>query len=170
MYCDKCGAQVQEGQNYCPSCGKSFVPASTSPGAAGIPGAATAAPGRLANHLRVLGILWVVYSVIHLLPSLGMFAFGTMWSPWMHRGIGWHGFFPGHLIAMAGGLFGVLAIIGIIAGWGLISRQPWARMLAIVLGCLALLSIPFGTALGIYTLWVLLPADSDREYRRLAGA
>lgn len=38
-------------------------------------------------------------------------------------------------------------------------------MLTIVLAFLALFNIPFGTALGIYTLWVLLPAESDEEYR-----
>jgi len=37
-------------------------------------------------------------------------------------------------------------------------------------GFLALLNIPIGTALGIYTLWVLLPQQSDEEYRSLAQA
>ncbi len=59
------------------------------------------------------------------------------------------------------------AVIGIMAGWGLLEHQPWARMLAIVLGCLNLINAPFGTVLGIYTLWVLLPAESEAEYRRL---
>jgi hypothetical protein len=43
-------------------------------------------------------------------------------------------------------------------------------MLAIVMGCLNLIHIPFGTALGIYTLWVLLPAQSEREYRNVSQA
>jgi uncharacterized membrane protein (DUF2068 family) len=60
------------------------------------------------------------------------------------------------------------AIVGAIAGWGLIARRPWARMLAIVLGCICLIHIPFGTALGIYTLWVLVPGDADAEYRSVA--
>jgi hypothetical protein len=61
-------------------------------------------------------------------------------------------------------------VLGLLAGWGLIERQPWARILAIVLGCLALLHFGIGTALGIYTLWVLLPSDSAREYQRTARA
>ena len=69
-----------------------------------------------------------------------------------------------------GGLLLVGGVIGIVAGWGLLERQPWARMLAIVLGCFSLLDMPFGTALGIYTLWVLLPAASEEEYRRIARA
>jgi hypothetical protein len=44
-------------------------------------------------------------------------------------------------------------------------------MLSIVLGCVSLITdIPLGTALGIYTLWVLLPAESEQEYRQLAHA
>jgi hypothetical protein len=46
-------------------------------------------------------------------------------------------------------------------------------MLTIVLSFLALLNIPFGTALGIFSLWVLLPGQSEREYEqatRGAGA
>jgi hypothetical protein len=34
----------------------------------------------------------------------------------------------------------------------------------------ALLNVPLGTALGIYTLWVLLPAQSDEEYKTLSVA
>jgi hypothetical protein len=41
-------------------------------------------------------------------------------------------------------------------------------MLGVVIGFLALLRFPLGTALGIYTLWVLLPEESGREYDRLA--
>jgi hypothetical protein len=41
-------------------------------------------------------------------------------------------------------------------------------MLGIVVGFLALLRMPFGTALGIYTLWVLLPESSGREYEVLS--
>ena len=45
---------------------------------------------------------------------------------------------------------------------------PWARVLGLVLGFLALLRPPFGTALGIYTLWGLLPDHSGQEYERLS--
>jgi hypothetical protein len=49
-------------------------------------------------------------------------------------------------------------------------HQPWARIAAIVLGVLALFHPPFGTALGIYTLWVLLSGDAGTEYDRMASA
>ena len=40
--------------------------------------------------------------------------------------------------------------------------------LAIVLGFFVLFHFVLGTALGIYTLWVLLPAQSQIEYQRTA--
>jgi hypothetical protein len=63
----------------------------------------------------------------------------------------------------------VFGVIHLLLAWGLYERQPWARVLAIVVACLALIRIPFGTALGIYTLWVLLPESSGREYDEMAG-
>jgi len=62
-------------------------------------------------------------------------------------------------------LFGVLHLV---LAWGLFEREPWARFLGLALGFLALLRFPLGTALGIYTLWVLLPESSGSEYERLA--
>jgi hypothetical protein len=82
---------------------------------------------------------------------------------------------PGFLHGMLGPFlsalgFGIsaLAVLGAIAGWGLMAHGSWARMLAIVLGCISLIHLPLGTALGIYTLWVLLPEDAASEYQRLA--
>ena len=48
------------------------------------------------------------------------------------------------------------------------NRERWARIPAIVVGILAIFHPPFGTALGIYTLWVLMPADAAAEYERLS--
>ena len=40
--------------------------------------------------------------------------------------------------------------LGLLVGIGLLRRDRWARPLALVVGILMLLKIPFGTALGIY--------------------
>jgi hypothetical protein len=58
----------------------------------------------------------------------------------------------------------VISLPGLIAGWGLLTFKPWARILAIVLAALQLINIPFGTALGIYALWVLLHKDTERLF------
>jgi hypothetical protein len=51
-------------------------------------------------------------------------------------------------------------IPGIIGGIGLFARRPWARILVIILGVLDLLEVPFGTILGIYTIWVLVKKET----------
>ena len=50
----------------------------------------------------------------------------------------------------------IFSIPDIIAGIGLLKRRPWARILTLILSCVDLIGIPFGTALGVYSLWVLL--------------
>ena len=56
----------------------------------------------------------------------------------------------------------LLSIPGLILGYGLLRSRPWSRILGIVLSALNLLHVPIGTALGIYGLWVLLQADTER--------
>ena len=57
-----------------------------------------------------------------------------------------------------------LSIPGIVAGFGLLKRKPWARILTIVLSVLNLINIPFGTALGIYGLWVLFSQETAQLF------
>jgi len=156
MFCDRCGTALQEFQRFCPRCGKGV-------------GAVPLMPveSRIAGHVRLLGIFWLAISAFRLLPGLFLMSVFRYGTPFFTPGI--PGFVHGILRAV-GGLLLVGAVIGLVAGWGLLERQPWARMLAIVVGCFSLLDMPFGTALGIYTLWVLLPARSEEEYRQIARA
>ena len=150
MFCDGCGARLSEEQRFCPSCGKAAGPIPLMP-----------VKGRIAGHVRLVGILWLALSAVHLIPGvvlLAVFSAGGLPDvPLFVYGI----------VRMIAMFLLASAAVGLMAGWGLLEHQPWARMLAIILGCVNLLNPPFGTALGIYTLWVLLPAASEEEYRRL---
>ena len=158
MYCDRCGAQLQQGQHFCHSCGRSFA----------AQGPAPYEHRRVANNVRALGIFWIVYSVLHLIPGAVLFSI-PMGLPWLHRHMDAGELFAGALVSTLGGFVAIASLLGVIAGWGLLDRRPWARMFAIVLGCLVLINIPFGSALGIFTLYVLLPDASEREYNNLAA-
>jgi hypothetical protein len=155
MFCDRCGAQMADTARFCQACGKPFAPV--------VP--TTLVPmNRVARHIRNVGILWIVYSCIHLIPGLIV---GSMphWFPFD----GNHDFFLFRgVFRVVGGFLLLKGVVGIIAGWGLLDRQSWARILAIILGFLSLLHFPLGTALGVYTLWVLLPGYSELEYRQMA--
>lgn len=169
MYCNQCGAPLNTGQPVCPTCGR---PAALPQRTAG----ATPSPdeGRVARHRKLLGALWIIRGVI-LLPG-GLF----LWLGLSHASWAAHiAVTPGAYwsMGMMAPFFGALGLgvlivgaLSIVAGIGLLQPRSWARILTIVLGILDLVSIPFGTALGIYTLWVLLPETSESEFRHLAHA
>jgi uncharacterized membrane protein (DUF2068 family) len=62
----------------------------------------------------------------------------------------------------------VWAVAHHVAGRGLRTRKAWARHLALVLAAFDLLLLPLGTALGVYTLWVLLHEQVRLEFQPVA--
>jgi len=123
------------------------------------------------EHVKVLGIIHIVFGCLGLLGALamaGIFAFGGTIVGLAGRDD------PDALIAIsvlgAVGtalflLFLVLSVPGIVAGWGLLNFKPWARILTIVLSALNLLNFPVGTAIGVYGLWVMLNQETEAMFR-----
>jgi len=156
MFCDKCGAPAQPDQRFCGRCGKELA------------GSVVGFPRRnwVAEHIRMLGILWLALSALNAVGGVVLYVLAN--TLFVHlpelsgdpAATAWLRPF----LSVIGILVVVKAAAGFLAGWGLLQREPWARMLTIVLAFFALFHIPFGTALGIYTLWVLLPAGADAEY------
>jgi hypothetical protein len=56
----------------------------------------------------------------------------------------------------------LLEALKIVGGIALLRRQPWARILVLILSFLSLIMIPIGTAYGIYAIWVLMKDDTVR--------
>jgi hypothetical protein len=156
VFCNRCGAELQPDFVACPKCGRRI----------GDPVSALA-QSRLERHLQILGILWMAIGAVFLIPALGLMVFGRGIHFVIHDRAPLPTLFP-LFMYIAGGSLLILAAGGFCVGLGLIERQPWARVVAIILGVLALLHPPFGTALGIYTLWVLLADEHGDEYRYLA--
>ena len=161
MFCDNCGYQIPEGQRFCGGCGKPVGMAQV-----------RVSDGRVARHVQLVSILWLAAGFLNLLCAGALFVLGNSLFPAIVRTQ------PNFMVGpFLQGLFNVLAIlIGLKAilcfagGWGLLQRESWARPLVLVLGIISLLNIPFGTALGIYTLWVFIPSQSEQEYQRLSRA
>ena len=68
------------------------------------------------------------------------------------------------IIGVAGGAIAifilVLSVPGIVVGIGLYGLRPWARTFGILISALDLVNVPLGTALGIYSLWVLMHSQT----------
>jgi hypothetical protein len=133
---------------------------------------------RVQRNLQTLGILWCVLGVYRVVSGLIAMIFLRAFTThnfgddaWMF-GRHWHGPFPpmwmGSLWPMIAVTTVFAAALALIAGYGLLNRRPWGRIVAIIAAILALLKFPIGTALGIYTLWVLAPGASGLEYDAIA--
>jgi hypothetical protein len=111
------------------------------------------------QHVPILGWIYVVGHAIFLaagfvvLLLIGLApAAGEPASIWTLGVVG----------TAVGLLMVALALPGLLAGYGLLTRKPWGRMLAMAVGILGLVNFPLGTAIGVYTLWVLTqPAASE---------
>jgi len=166
MFCNRCGVQLAPGATVCSACGAAQ---SLAAGTAVVP----SAQDRVLRHHRALGILWLVLAALTCIPVLVMLAIGAVSgaalsaspdAPPIARVVG-----PALFVGIAA-IVGVFTLACFFAGWGLLKLRPWGRVVAIVMAFLVLLNMPFGTALGIYTLWVLLSTGADQQYAALARA
>jgi len=151
---------MQPGQAFCSRCGKQIVGPVT---------VSQQRTGRVQGNLHLLAIFWFAISAFNAILGVVLYIIAnTLLAPGGSAGA------PAFLRP----LLSVVAIIilggsalGFSAGWGLMHREPWARTLVLVLAFLVLfINIPVGTAVGVYTMWVLMPGESEQEYEALVAA
>jgi hypothetical protein len=171
MYCGGCGQLVPPGQQFCPNCGRPVVQADPTP-----PVPAPYFYTRVHRNIQALSILWIAYGVWTLLGwliAMSIFggALGNYFGHWNHGPWGEFGPFGGMpwLIPFITAIVIGRTILSVVTGIALVNRAPWARILAIVAGFLTIIKPITGTALAIYTLWVLLPGPSGQEYEQMVN-
>jgi hypothetical protein len=127
------------------------------------------------QHIKILGVLNIVWGAMGALGGLVILlvfgsAFGIVGTA-LHHNADAAVALP--IIALVGGAVAffllLLSVPSIVAGIGLLNFKPWSRTFAIIISALHLLSVPFGTALGIYGLWVLFSQESLRFFARSKG-
>jgi hypothetical protein len=112
------------------------------------------------THITIIGALYIALGGLGVLAAIVVFI-----------SIAGGGLLSGdaQALAITSGVGAVIALIillisapGVIGGIGLLKGKSWSRILVIILACLNLLNIPFGTALGIYSLWALTRPEAQR--------
>jgi hypothetical protein len=173
MVCQTCGVSLAEEARFCPKCGAPLVVASPVYAAYPPSMAMHGPPPRVQRNLQMLGILWCAFGVFRIVGGLiGMFflraftmrSFGGDWPFGGTFGPAW----VSSLLPVIAAYTVFVAALSLLVGYSLLTRRPWGRTLAIVVGILTLLKPLLGTALGIYTLWVLAPSASGAEYDAIA--
>jgi hypothetical protein len=114
------------------------------------------------KHLQLVGAFHIAHGA--LLFFVGMAAFLFILGGGLASGDRQALFVTSITALVAGTLFMMFSLPSIIGGIGMIKRKSWSRILLIIMGILALPGFPFGTALGIYTLWVLLKDDAQQHF------
>ena len=121
------------------------------------------------THTKILGVLNVVSGVLGLCLALVLVVvFGGVAAL-----VGAEGNPDAAIVVPILGLTGMAIVLfmvtislpSIIIGYGLYQLRPWSRIAGIVLSIVSLISFPFGTALGIYGLWVLFSKDGERLFQ-----
>ncbi len=117
--------------------------------------------GKMDQHVTILGILHIAWAAIEILGAMIVFMV-----------IAGGGILSGDVDIMTitvtiGTLISfflvVTALPSLVGGIAILKKREWGRILTLVMGFFHMLNIPFGTVLGIYTIWVLL----NNETRRL---
>lgn len=118
-------------------------------------------------HIDVLGTLHLVWGALGVMTgvSLGILAAGTRaaltGSPF---GMGERAAVA--LLAIVGSTLAIGGGATVLTGWALKRRSRRGRLAALALAVPNLVLVPFGTALGVYTFWVLLNNDARRAFGR----
>ena len=124
----------------------------------------------MSSHVDLVGVLFVIWGLVTAIVGLSTFALGIAAASLIDsagRG-GGGGQFAAGLTAAA---FITLAMIAMTWGAAHVSvglsvrrRKAWARLLALMFGSVDLLLLPYGTALGVYALWVLLNEEGKKLF------
>lgn len=132
------------------------------------------------DHIKLLGILNIAWSSISIAIALVvLLVFGGLAGVLGIAGVANSDNSSGSLLvapflAVIGffvvALLCVVSLPALIGGIGLVKFAPWSRVLMIVISVLHLISFPFGTALGVYGLWVLLHEQAKREFETPLGS
>ena len=115
------------------------------------------------EQVKIIGILWIVFGALSLTAAFFLFLIlvGASLIPEIGT------IAPGILRIVAIAVSSFLAVLGlpkIIGDIGLLKQQEWARILILVISFLSLFNIPFGTALGIYSIIVLLNKETVKLF------
>jgi hypothetical protein len=118
------------------------------------------------KHVTLVGALHMGYGAFHVLCALAAFALiagggllgGLIAEEEFVIGIT---FFIATTIAVWIILFSVPGIVG---GVWLLKHKPWARYLVLVVSVLAMMDVPLGLGIGLYSIWVLLQAETEKLF------
>ncbi len=127
------------------------------------------------KHIKLVGILNIVYRSLYLLGGIVLIVLAAVFNRIIDflvriNSIQWHeipheilGIVPMILVLVALCIM-VVSAFGIVGAIGVLKRKEWGRIILLVVSFFNLLSIPLGTILGVYSIWVLFNDEIIRIF------
>jgi hypothetical protein len=116
---------------------------------------------QMEKHVTAVGVIRIGWGIVGILAAILILT--------LLVGVGvFLGEQLGALLATIGSGIAVLALVlsvpDIVGGIGVLRRKSWARYMVLVLAVLDLINIPVGTAVGIYSIWVLVQDETAQLF------
>ncbi|MGC4082625.1 MAG: hypothetical protein QM736_11070 [Vicinamibacterales bacterium] len=121
------------------------------------------------SQVTLVGVLFLVWGGITILIGVSTLALGVAAASLITAAAdAGRGQVAAGLTAATFTLFAIIAIVWgaghLVVGAHVRRRRHWSRLVALLLASIDLLLVPYGTALGVYTLWVLLHEEAKRQF------
>jgi hypothetical protein len=114
------------------------------------------------THIKVVGVVNLLYSAIGILAAAGVLLGGIFSSlATLNPIVLIVGTVTSALIAV---VIGAVSVFGLVAGFALLNHQQWARYVILFVSALRLFRWPWGTLFGGYSIWVLMHDDTRRLF------
>ncbi len=115
------------------------------------------------KHINVVAALQIGLSIFSLLISFLIFTVLKLVGGFVDDANG------ATILSMIADIIAIVFIIvsfpGLLAGFGLYKRKEWARVLTLVLSIIEIFNFPFGTAIGIYSIWALIQPENVAAFQ-----
>ena len=110
------------------------------------------------KQINTVAVLQIGISIFNLLIALGLYSILKLIGGFIDDPS------AGMILSIIANIVATILVIlsfpGIIAGLGLYKRKEWARILTILFSVIGIFNFPFGTAIGIYSIWVLVQPET----------
>ncbi len=120
---------------------------------------------QLNSHIKVLAILHIIFAGMSLIGAwaivLSTVAVGVL--PSIISGEHLPLAIVGTIGTLIAGFMILTHLPGLIGAFGLLKQRSWARIVLMVVSFFYLIAFPLGTALGVYTLWVLWQPECQQQ-------
>lgn len=124
------------------------------------------------SHKRTLGIIHLVYGSLIAVAFIFIGSFITMLFPFIAEEIANDvGNDADDILLFVESIIRTVFILllifsalpSIIAGIGLLQKRNWGLVVALIAGCVSIFSFPFGTAVGVYSIYVFVENNKRKD-------